>query len=194
VSELPTIEGDRPGAIGTGRLVAVVGPSGAGKDTLINLARVACADEGAIVFPRRVVTREASRFEDNAEVSMEAFRQARDRGEFAIHWEAHGHGYALRRGIDDEINAGRTVVANVSRTVVEALRRAYAEVTVVLVTAPPEILAERLAMRERGSDGEIVHRLGRAVDDVRADVTIVNVGNVEHRARELLAVIRSSPR
>lgn len=176
--------------IGTGRLILVVGPSGAGKDTLIGLARTACAGDGGIVFPRRVVTRAASRFEDNEQVSPESFRQACARGDFAVHWEAHGHGYALPRAIDDELAAGRTVVANVSRTAVEALRRAYARVTVVLVTARPEILAERLAGRERGSDGEIVHRLGRAVDDVRADVTIVNVGNVEHRAREFLAVIR----
>jgi ribose 1,5-bisphosphokinase len=191
VTERPTIGGDRPAASGTGRLIAVVGPSGAGKDSLINLARRACAGDGTTVFPRRVVTREASRFEDNTQVSMAAFRQARDRGDFAAHWEAHGHGYALPSAIDDELAAGRTVVANVSRTVVEALRRAYADVTVVLITAPPDILAERLAARERGSDGEIAHRLGRAVDDVRADVAIVNLGNIEHRAREFVEVIRA---
>ncbi len=62
---LPTISGQRPAAIGPGRLVLVVGPSGAGKDTLIGLAQAACAEDGTIVFPRRVVTREASASEDN---------------------------------------------------------------------------------------------------------------------------------
>jgi ribose 1,5-bisphosphokinase len=122
--------------IGPGRLVLVVGPSGAGKDTLIGLARVACADDATIVFPRRVVTREASSFEDNEQLSLEAFRRAQAQGEFAMHWQAHGHCYALRSAIGDEIRAGRTVVANVSRTVIEAMRRAYAGVTVVAVTAP----------------------------------------------------------
>jgi ribose 1,5-bisphosphokinase len=194
VSETPTISDVAPAAIGPGRLVLVVGPSGAGKDTLIGLARAACAGDGSAVFPRRVVTREATVFEDNAQVSFEAFRQARDRGEFAVHWEAHGHGYALPRAIDDELRAGGTVVANVSRTVVAALRRAYADVVVISITAPAEILSQRLAARARGSDGEIAERLGRAVDGAAAapDVTIDNVGSAEAHAQELLRIIRGS--
>jgi ribose 1,5-bisphosphokinase len=46
-----------------GRLVLVIGPSGAGKDTLIGLAQAACADGNDVVFPQRVVTREASSLE-----------------------------------------------------------------------------------------------------------------------------------
>ena len=113
MTETPAISDDRLVAIGPGRLVLVVGPSGAGKDTLIGLARADCADDGNIVFPQRVVTREASRFEDNEQVSLEAFRQARGKGEFAVHWEAHGHCYALPRAIDDDIRAGYTLIANV---------------------------------------------------------------------------------
>ena len=178
--------------IGPGRFILVVGPSGAGKDTLIGLAGAACAGEGNVVFPRRVVTREASAFEDNEQIGLEAFRQASTRGDFAVHWEAHGHCYALPRAIDDDIRAGRTVVANVSRTVVDAIRRAYADVTVVSITAPSDILAERLAARSRSSDGQIEYRLSRAVADVATgpDVTIANVGSVEDHARELVQVIK----
>jgi ribose 1,5-bisphosphokinase len=179
-------------SIGPGRFILVVGPSGAGKDTLLGLARAACAEDRDVIFPRRVVTREASAFEDNEQVSFENFRQACGCGAFAVHWEAHGNGYGLPRAIDDELRAGRTVVANVSRTVIDAVRRAYADVTVVSITAPPEILQQRLAARARDSDGQIGSRLERAVDDPAAvpDLTIVNVGGAEDHARELVRIIK----
>jgi ribose 1,5-bisphosphokinase len=192
MSEAITMTGSRPGAIGPGRLVLVVGPSGAGKDTLLGLAKAACADDRNIVFARRIVTREASAFEDNAQVSLEAFRQALAQQAYAMHWEAHGHCYALPRAIDDDIRAGHTLIANVSRTVIGAARRAYADVAVVSITAPPQVLAERLAMRARGSDGKLEQRLGRTVDEKAAapDVTIVNVGTAEYHARQLVRIIK----
>lgn len=183
---------DKTTAIGPGRLVLVVGPSGAGKDTLIGLAKAVCADDSNIVFPRRVITRAASASEENVEISAGAFQEELARGEYAMHWEAHGHHYALRRAIDDDIRAGRTVVVNVSRTVIDAARRAYANVVVVSITAPPEVLAERIAMRARKSDGSLEGRLHRSVEDASAapDVTIVNTGSAEYHARQFVRVIR----
>jgi ribose 1,5-bisphosphokinase len=180
-------------AIGPGRLILVIGPSGAGKDTLLGLARTACAGEDDIVFARRAVTRESSCFEDNAELSAEAFQEALARGDFAVHWQAHGHRYGLPRAIEDDIRAGRTVVANVSRTVVEAMRRAYANVVVAAVTAPADVLASRLAMRARRSDGAIEQRLERvAADAAEPDATIFNVGSAEFHARQLVQIIKGN--
>ena len=189
---LTTTTADQSAAIGPGRLVLVVGPSGAGKDTLLSVARAACADDRTVVFPRRVITREASASEDNDEVSIGTFQEALARGEYAMHWEAHGHCYALSRAMEDEIRSGRTVVANVSRTVIGAARRAYADVVVVLITAPPNVLAERIAMRARSSDGIAENRLRRTVEDASAvpDVTIVNTGSAEYHARRLVRIIK----
>ena len=192
MTEAPAISDHRAAAIGPGRLILVVGPSGAGKDTLIALAKTACADDPNIVFPRRVITRQASASEENEEVSLDAFRDALARGEYAMHWEAHGHCYALPRGIDDELRAGRTLIANVSRTVIGPARREYADVVVISITAPPQVLAERLAARARSSDGKIEHRLGRTVDETssRPDATIVNTGSAEYHARQLVRIIK----
>jgi ribose 1,5-bisphosphokinase len=189
VTDAPTISGRRPPGLGPGRLILVVGPSGAGKDTLLGLARAACVDDANIVFVRRGVTRESSSAEDNEQMTLAAFRDAQARGVFAIHWEAHGHAYGLPRSIEDDIRAGRTVIANVSRTVIPALRQSYANVLVVSITAPADVLATRLAMRRRGSDGNIAERLARAVEDAEPDATIVNVSSAEYHARQLLRII-----
>ncbi|MDH2402095.1 phosphonate metabolism protein/1,5-bisphosphokinase (PRPP-forming) PhnN [Bradyrhizobium sp. SSUT18] len=193
MSETVTVADKTTGAIGPGRLVLVVGPSGAGKDTLLRLARAACIEDHDIVFPRRVVTRESSADEDNVALSADEFRRAREHGDFAVHWEAHGHSYALPLDLNDDIRAGRAVVANVSRTVIGALREAYANVVVVAITAPPDVLAQRLAARARHSDGNISDRLARSVDDqaAQADITIVNAGSAEYHGRHLVRLIRN---
>ena len=177
--------------IGPGRLVLVVGPSGAGKDTLIELVRDACRDNERVLFPRRIVTRPSSAAEDNETLSEAEFAAAIADGAFAVHWRAHGHCYGLPIAINDAIVAGACVVANVSRSVVPALRAAYADVVVVSVTAPVEVLAQRLAARSRDTDGPLDERLQRAVDHaaLQPDVTIVNVGPAADHARELLRAI-----
>jgi len=193
MSETTAMAQQKTGAIGPGRLVLVVGPSGAGKDTLLRLARAACVDDHDVVFPRRVVTRASSADEDNIAVGPDDFARAREHGDFAVHWDAHGHSYALPQEINDDIRAGRAVVVNVSRTVIAALREAYANVVVVAITAPPDVLAQRLAARARNSDGNIAARLARSVDDasVEADVTILNAGSAEYHSRQLVRVIRN---
>ncbi|GLR89175.1 phosphonate metabolism protein/1,5-bisphosphokinase (PRPP-forming) PhnN [Bradyrhizobium iriomotense] len=193
MSESPSIAPQQTAVIGPGRLVLVVGPSGAGKDTLLGLAKAALAEDHDIVFPRRIVTREASAAEDNVSLTSDEFRRGLDHGDFAAHWEAHGLSYALPIEINDDIRAGRTVVVNVSRTVIGAMRQAYGNVVVVAITAPPDVLAQRLAARARRSDGNIQERLERHVDDAsaRADVTIVNAGSADYHSRQLVRVIRN---
>ena len=186
---------DREQRIGPGRLVLVVGPSGAGKDTLIDLARKALASDAGVVFARRVITRPASAFEDHDTLSDADFARAARDGAFALSWEAHGLRYGVPALVDGEIAAGRTVVCNVSRTIIAAARRRYANVTAVLITAPTEILAQRLAARRRSSDGEIVDRLARTSaveghDD--ADIVIENVGSPGSSAQKLVAVINGT--
>jgi ribose 1,5-bisphosphokinase len=181
--------------IGPGRLVLVVGPSGAGKDTLIAHARAACRGDASVVFPTRVVTRPPSVFEDNEFMPPAAFEQAAANGAFAICWSAHGHKYGIPRAVDFDIAAGRVVVCNVSRTVVAAVRGRYANVVTVLVTAPQDVLRSRLAARERASDGRVSDRMRRlelSDGKLRPDVIISNVGDPESEARKLVDTLYAS--
>lgn len=181
--------------IGPGRLVLVVGPSGAGKDTLIAHARAACRGDARVVFPARVVTRPPSPFEDNEFMPPSAFEQAAANGAFAIWWSAHGHMYGIPLAVDFDIEAGRTVVCNVSRTVVGDVRARYANVVTVLVTAPQDLLRSRLAARERASDGRVSDRMRRlelSDGKLRPDVIINNVGDPEREARKLVDTLYAS--
>jgi ribose 1,5-bisphosphokinase len=183
--------------IGPGVLVLVVGPSGAGKDTLIGMARALCGQEAQndprTVFPRRIVTRPASAAEDHDSVTPAQFELAAAQGAYAFWWEAHGLKYALPAAIDAELRAGRTVVCNVSRAIVAELRARYARVTVVLVTAPKELLVARLAGRGREGGGDVVERLSRgdsAVADLAPDLVIENIADPHLGAARLAEVLR----
>lgn len=176
--------------LGPGRLVLVVGPSGAGKDTLIGAVRDALAGDPSVVFPRRVVTRPSSAAEDNVEADAEGFARLAAEGAFVLSWTAHGHAYGIPATIDAAIAAGRTVVCNVSREIIAEARRRYRNVTVVEITASPEVLAARITARSRPSDGDPVARAARKVSaPVVADVAVVNDGAVAQAAEQLRAAI-----
>jgi len=174
--------------IGPGRLVLVVGPSGSGKDTLIAAVRQQVGTD--VVFPRRVVTRPASAHEDHDSLSEEDFLRAAGQGAFALTWHAHGLRYGVPASIDADLCAARTVVCNVSRAIVPAARAKYVLVTVVLITAPADVLISRLSARRRPSDGALAGRLARPAATIAPDVVIENVGSTRAGAARLAAVIR----
>lgn len=193
--DIRTMTNAHPGRIGPGRLVLVVGPSGAGKDTLIQGARESCADDRSVVFPKRIVTRPSSSAEDHDTMTDAEFNAAAAEGAFALWWGAHGNQYGIPASINADIRAGKTVVCNVSRTIVELARRKYTYVAGMLVTAPPDVLAARLATRGRSSDGAVEARLARsaAVDQAfEPDFVIQNTGRPAVGVRRLLNAIYDS--
>jgi ribose 1,5-bisphosphokinase len=184
----------RSGLIGPGHLVVVVGPSGAGKDTVLAHVRAATRDDARIVFARRAVTRPADAAEDHDSLSNLAFERAVADGAFAVWWSAHGNHYGIPIVVDADIRSGRTVVCNVSRGVVASLRARYCAVTVVLVTAPADVLRQRLAARRRSSDGDLAKRIARSDSPecmVDPDVVIANVGAPTVAAGKLLDILRT---
>jgi ribose 1,5-bisphosphokinase len=173
--------------IGRGCLVLVVGPSGAGKDSILAAAKVRCATDPTIIFPQRTVTRPATADEHNISLSQSGFDAALRSGAFALWWQAHGLKYGLPISIDTDIGCGRTVVCNASRGVVEGSRLRYRRVTSVLITARADLLAARLQARSRDSDGLLAERIERngRYADFSADIVIDNSGALEEAVNVL---------
>lgn len=178
---------------GPGALVLVVGPSGAGKDTLIRFAAAHFGDDPRIRFARRIVTRAAdSDVEDHDSLDEAQFLRLIESGGAALNWRAHGLGYALPIEIDGWIADGATVIANVSRRVVSAAARKYTHVAVVHVTAPADILRKRLLARSRDDGTDVEERLAPVPVAVPPGATlheIVNDGAPEDGGRQLSAII-----
>lgn len=161
-----------------GTLVLVVGPSGAGKDTLLAAAKTALAGDARFVFPRRAVTRRAhADVEDHDSVEPDEFQRQQQRGAYALDWAAHGLSYGIPASIDAALVAGRTVVANVSRRVIERAIEKYRTVVVIVVTAAPEVRALRLKARGREADAEVAGRLSRPAPSPPAGATVVEIDN-----------------
>lgn len=181
----------------SGWLVTVVGPSGAGKDTLLSQARDALQGDARFVFARRAITRPAEATEhagaeDHEPMSEADFLAARQAGAFALHWQAHGLCYGIPAAIMDDLAAGRVVIANLSRAVL-AEAHARFRLKVINVTAPAAVLAARLAGRGRETQEEIVARLARSAPlppgvDV---IEVLNDGTPEQGAARLLAALRA---
>ena len=176
-------------------LVLVVGPSGVGKDTLIDGARATLADDPAVVFVRRDITRPAEAGgEDHRPVSEAEFFRREQAGDYALSWRAHGLCYGVPADILQDLAMGRRVVANVSRGVIDEARSRRGAVRVVSVSADPDQLAERLRQRGRESEGEIADRIARAQaysisgDDV---VELRNDGDRESGIAGLVAAIKT---
>lgn len=177
-----------------GHLVLVVGPSGAGKDSLIEGARRALAELPQFVFPRRIITRRSDPgSEDHFTLSEGEFVEQQAAGAFYLHWGAHELRYALPGSIADALATGRTVIANVSRTVIEEARHRHPTTTVIFVTAPQEVLEARLLARGREGIEAVKRRLARsaALPEGPGVVTIINDGPLEAAVERFLAVLKA---
>jgi ribose 1,5-bisphosphokinase len=159
----------------TGSLFAVVGPSGAGKDTL--LAGAVAADP-ALHWARRIITRPAAAGGEPFEgVTADAFAARLAQGEFALHWAAHGLRYGIAHTELAPLGRGRDVLFNGSRAALPAARVAFPEMMVVRISAPPDVLAARLVARGREGADDIAGRLARAAYDLPDDLAVLDICN-----------------
>ena len=174
-------------------MVAVVGPSGAGKDTLLAVARAHFSGSADVHFVQRLITRALDAGgEDHRCVSDTEFEAMQRAGSFAVDWDAHGLRYGIPAAVHEKLALGHLVVANGSRSVLDRFARTFGRLLVVNVTAAPEVLASRLEARGRESRDDILKRLKRGSLEIRGDyqvVTIDNSGDVATAARALIEAL-----
>ena len=158
-----------------GRFIAVVGPSGAGKDSVMEGL---CAQRPGLHRVRRVITRAADAGGEDFEPVSESLFAARAAGDdFVLHWKAHGLSYGIPTEVRDVLAGGQDALANLSRGVLQAAADAFAEVLVLHVTASPKVLARRLAHRGRERGPEIDRRLARSKPAMPVDLTTITIDN-----------------
>lgn len=173
-----------------GRLIAVVGPSGAGKDTLI---RGALLRDPSLCWARRAITRPASGTEPFESLSEAEFDAGLRANRFALHWHAHGLRYAVAHAQLQPMEAGVTVLLNGSRAALPEVWARFPALRVIEVTAPPDVLRTRLAARGRESAEQIAARVARdpaPLPEGLPVAQVLNDGPVETGVSRFLAALQ----
>lgn len=178
------------GALGSGTLVAVVGPSGAGKDTLISEVMAHFGARPDLHLAQRVITRpEDAGGEAHCAVDCGQFEALKRAGHFAVEWEAHGLCYGIPAAIRDWLQRGDVVIANGSRSALPHFAQAFETMLVVNIVATPDVLANRLQARGRECRSDILLRLQRSSLEVRGDYNVLTIDNSGDLATAAAALI-----
>ncbi len=182
-----------------GRLIYIMGPSGAGKDTVLQ-GVLRLMGNRAFLAPR-VVTREAELAEEGAlAVTEREFLLMEEAGLLAMSWRANGLAYGVLRHVDERLAAGQDVFINGSRAYLPTALKRYRDLVPVVLSVRPQLLRERLLRRGRESIAQIQSRLernrtvGAIPDSVSGPVLwIDNSGNPEDAVQTLYQRLQQWP-
>ena len=180
-----------------GRLIYVIGASGAGKDSVLRWVRQ--RHPPGVAFAHRYITRPADAGgENHVALSEIEFATRLAAGAFALWWEAND----LHYGIGGEIalwrQAGLDVVVNGSRAHLAQALATYPHLLPVLITAPAEHIARRLAARGRedaaGQSERIARNASLSATNVPGMVVIDNGGDLGRAGLALMRVLSGEDR
>lgn len=181
-----------------GNLIYLMGPSGSGKDSLIEAAREPLRALNCEVM-RRVITRSAESVgEDAIGVTPQEFERRQRAGEFSLAWQANGLAYGIAVEMDQWLKAGKHVLVNGSRANLRQALESYPTLVPVLLTVREDVLRERLLRRGRETLEQIDARLARNTlfKDRRSTDSPVhlidNSGDLAVAVNHLLELVRFS--
>ena len=124
-----------------GRLVAVVGPSGVGKDSVMAALKNAIPTMHQM---RRVVTRAKGTSGEGCEaVLADDFAAMAANGTFVVHWRACGLCYGIPLSVQDHLNAGTDCLVNFSCRALAEASTIFPHILALNITAQPGTLAKR---------------------------------------------------
>lgn len=159
----------------SGRVIAVVGPSGVGKDTVLQGLHTALPDSYLV---RRVITRAPGAIgEDFNAVNQREFDDLVKNDAFTIHWRAHGLSYGIPRTIKAQLQQGKDCLVNFSRTALTEAATEFPRFIVLNVTAAPDTIAMRLTARDRETAEEIERRRAVSEKDLPPGLDVRHVHN-----------------
>lgn len=158
-----------------GRLIAVVGPSGVGKDSVMTGLRDALP---GLHLVRRVITRAPDLAgEDYDAVTIPEFAALMQAGAFAIHWRSHGLNYGIPTTVTYQLGKGADCLVNFSRNALAEAAALFPRFMVLNITAQPETLATRLTSRGRETAEEIAKRLAGADKPLPPGLDVIHLSN-----------------
>ena len=182
----------------TPRLIYTLGPSGAGKDSLLAWLKDRLPPHAPVHFARRVIDRARHDWgEQHESVSPESFLRLRDEDAFALHWKANGHQYGIRH---IEVLAAQSpswVLLNGSRAHLSLAIEKFPELTVLHITASAEVLRARLISRQRENAVAVEARVQRSIDwQAPAGCNLLQIRNdssLDAAGYQLLQALRTLP-
>ncbi|MFK7837377.1 MAG: phosphonate metabolism protein/1,5-bisphosphokinase (PRPP-forming) PhnN [Sulfitobacter sp.] len=158
-----------------GQLIAVVGPSGVGKDSV--MAGIVAADP-TIQLVRRTITRKPdSGGEDFDPVSDTEFDAAVAKQAFCLHWHAHDLRYGIPAQTVQDVAGGMTSIVNLSRSVLTQAAALFPDFFVIHLTATAQTLSQRLNARGREEQAAITQRLARPAPTLPIGLKTIELAN-----------------
>ncbi len=185
-----------------GKLVYLMGPSGAGKDTLLSLVKGVCHEKAEHLRPLYVATRHITRppcdsIEKHISLSKQEFLYLLSKGHFILHWQSHGHLYGIGKDVNVALAHNCLVLMNGSRAYLPQAQRLFPDLVPILLQVDQEVLQTRLWTRGREDAKQIQERMERCIEIESESgfmYTINNSGTLEgtlHTFKNLLTQLRT---